>query len=171
MQYAHCSHCGVAYAEDAPWPRVCAACGEITWRNPLPVAVALLPVDTDEGRGLVVVRRDIEPGRGQLGLPGGYIEAGEQWREAAVRELREETTIEASADDVTLFDVHSTPAGATLLVFGLLPARPASKLPPSVATEEATGYEILTKPQTLAFSTHTDAMASYFAREATTSRK
>jgi 8-oxo-dGTP diphosphatase len=163
MQYAHCSYCGSAYPEDAPWPRVCSVCGEITWRNPLPVAVALLPVDTDEGRGLVVVRRDIEPGRGQLGLPGGYIEAGEQWRDAAVRELREETTIEASAADLTLFDVHSTPSGFTLLVFGLLPPRPASALPPSVATEEATGYEIIVKPQELVFSTHTDAMASYFA--------
>jgi ADP-ribose pyrophosphatase YjhB (NUDIX family) len=163
MQYAHCSYCGAAYAEDASWPRVCSGCGEITWRNPLPVAVALLPVDTDEGRGLVVVRRDIDPGRGQLGLPGGYIEAGEQWRDAAVRELLEETTIEASAADVTLFDVHSTPSGFTLLVFGLLPPRPASALPPSVATEEAIGYEILVKPQELVFSTHTDAMASYFA--------
>ncbi len=163
MQYAHCSYCGAAYAADAPWPRVCAACGEITWRNPLPVAVVLLPVDTDDGRGLVVVRRDIEPGRGRLGLPGGYIEAGEQWREAAVRELREETTIEAAADDVTLFDVHSTPSGFTLLVFGVLPPRPASTLPPSVPTEEATGYEILLGAQELVFSTHTDAMASYFA--------
>jgi 8-oxo-dGTP diphosphatase len=163
MQYAHCSYCGAAYPAEAPWPRVCTTCGEITWRNPLPVAVALLPVDTDAGRGLVVVRRDIEPGRGELGLPGGYIEAGEQWRAAAVRELREETTIEASADDVTLFDVHSTPSGFTLLVFGLLPPRPASALPPSVPTEEATGYEILRKPQELVFSTHTDAMAAYFA--------
>lgn len=162
MQHSHCSFCGTPFVPDAPWPRLCTGCGETTWRNPLPVAVALLPVDTDAGRGLVVVRRDIDPGRGELGLPGGYIEIGEAWREAAVRELREETTIRAEPDDVRLFDVHSAPSG-TLLVFGLLPARPASELPPSVATEEATGFEIALEPVRLAFSTHTQAMADYFA--------
>jgi ADP-ribose pyrophosphatase YjhB (NUDIX family) len=135
----------------------------MTWRNPLPVAVALLPVDTDDGRGLVVVQRDIEPARGQLSLPGGFIELGEAWREAAVRELSEETTIEAEPDEVRLFDVHSAPSG-TLLVFGLLPPRPASALPPSVPTEEATGYEIALHARRLAFPTHTRAMADYFAR-------
>jgi 8-oxo-dGTP diphosphatase len=162
MQHSHCSYCGVAYSPDAPWPRTCAGCGEITWRNPLPVAVALLPVDTDAGRGLVVVRRDIEPARGELTLPGGYIELGEDWREATVRELCEETTIEAEAGQVRLFDVHSAPSG-TLLVFGLLPPRPAAALPPSVATEESTGFEVLRGARRLAFETHTQAMADYFA--------
>jgi ADP-ribose pyrophosphatase YjhB (NUDIX family) len=162
MQHSHCSFCGAPFVPDAPWPRLCTSCGETTWRNPLPVAVALLPIDTDAGRGLVVVRRDIDPGRGELGLPGGFIEIGEAWREAAVRELREETTILAKPDDVRLFDVHSAPSG-TLLVFGLLPPRPASELPPSVATEEATGFEIVLRPARLAFPTHTQAMADYFA--------
>jgi ADP-ribose pyrophosphatase YjhB (NUDIX family) len=136
----------------------------MTWRNPLPVAVALLPVDTVDGRrGLVVVRRDIEPGRGELGLPGGFIELGESWRGALVRELREETGIGADAGEVRLFDVHSAPSG-TLLVFGELPARPAGELPPVVATEEATEWLVLTEPRRLVFPTHTRAMADYFAR-------
>jgi 8-oxo-dGTP pyrophosphatase MutT (NUDIX family) len=163
MQHSHCSFCGVAYAPDAPWPRVCTACGEVTWRNPLPVAVALLPVDTDAGRGLVVVTRDIEPARGELSLPGGFIEVGEAWRDAAVRELREETTIEADPAHVRLFDVHSVAGGGILLVFGLLPSRPSSALPPSVATEESTGFEVLLKPRRLAFPTHTRVVADYFA--------
>ena len=162
MQHSHCSYCGTTYPVDSPWPRLCATCGETTWRNPLPVAVALLPVDTDEGRGLVVVRRDIEPARGELSLPGGFIELGEAWREAAVRELREETTILADPGEVTLFDVHSTPGG-TLLVFGLLPPRPKTDLPPSTPTEESTEYLIRTTAEQLAFSTHTQAMADYFA--------
>jgi 8-oxo-dGTP diphosphatase len=163
MQHSHCSYCGVAYAADAPWPRVCVGCGETTWRNPLPVAVALLPVDTADGRrGLVVVRRDIEPGRGLLGLPGGFIELGESWREAAVRELFEETTITADADDVRLFDVHSTPSGM-ILVFGLLPPRAVGDLPAVAPTPEATEWLIATEPLQLAFPTHTRAMADYFS--------
>lgn len=164
MQHSHCSYCGTAYVLDSPWPRTCAACGETTWSNPLPVAVVLQPVSYSDGRaGVVVVRRDIEPFRGELALPGGFIETGESWQQAAVRELLEETGLEASADDVSLFAVHSSFEGRTLLVFGLLPTRPADGLPPSAPTEEATEWLVLTGPQTLAFPTHTESMADFFA--------
>jgi 8-oxo-dGTP diphosphatase len=165
MLHTHCSHCGTAYEPGAPWPRVCPGCGETTWRNPLPVAVALLPVDLSGAdgarRGLVAVRRDIEPARGQLALPGGFIEVGESWQEATVRELREETGLLAAAGEVRLFAVHSAPL-ATISIFGLLPARSAADLPASAPTEEATEWVVLTRPQPLAFSTHTQAMAEYF---------
>lgn len=163
MQHSHCSYCGNAYPPAAAWPRLCAGCGETTWRNPTPVAVALLPVDTvDGGHGLVVVRRDIDPGRGELGLPGGFIEIGEDWREAAVRELHEETGIDADAGDVRLFDVHS--GSAVVLIFGLLPARAHDDLPAVAPTEEASEWLVLTGPVPLAFPTHTRALADYFAR-------
>jgi 8-oxo-dGTP diphosphatase len=163
MQHSHCSYCGHPFVPDSPWPRTCAGCGETTWRNPLPVAIALLPVEHEDGRhGLVVVRRDIDPGRGELGLPGGFIEIGESWREAAARELREETTITADPAEVRLFDVHSAPSG-TLLVFGLLPARRRDELPPVTATEECSEWLVLTEPRRLVFPTHTRAMADYFA--------
>jgi 8-oxo-dGTP diphosphatase len=160
MQHSHCSYCGATFPE-SPWPRTCANCGETTWLNPLPVAVALLPVVDADSRGLVVVRRDIEPARGQLALPGGFIELGETWQEAAVRELREETGLLAEPDEVTLFAVHSVTLG-TINIFGLLPPREAADLPPSAPTEEATEWLVLTAPVRLAFSTHTTAMADYF---------
>jgi 8-oxo-dGTP diphosphatase len=162
MHHSHCSYCGTRFVDTA-WPRTCKHCGETTWRNPLPVAVALLPVRAaDGGHGLVVVRRDIEPARGELALPGGFIEVGESWQEATVRELREETGLAAEAAEVRLFDVHSAPI-STINIFGLLPARDAADLPPSAPTEEATGWLVITEPVTLAFSTHTRAMADYFA--------
>jgi 8-oxo-dGTP pyrophosphatase MutT (NUDIX family) len=152
MQNSFCSYCGTRYQTDASWPRLCGACGETTWRNPLPVAVALLPITMPEGgSGLVVVRRDIDP-------------VGEVWQEAAVRELREETGILADAADVRLFDVHSGRDGGVLLVFGLLPERPLADLPPVTASNETVEWLVLTQPQRLVFPTHTDAMAAYFAR-------
>ncbi|GAA2465128.1 NUDIX domain-containing protein [Streptomyces macrosporus] len=160
----HCPFCGTAYPGDAVWPRDCPGCDETLWANPLPVAVALQPVVTDAGgRGLVVVRRDIEPGRGELALPGGYVETGETWEQAAVRELWEETGLEAAADDVRLFDVRTTPR--TVLVFGLLPARNAEGLPPSAPTAEATEWLVLEEAVELVFPTHTEAMREYFSRE------
>src|SRR5204862_7651540 len=125
------------------------------------VAMVLCPVDTGDGPGLVVIRRDIEPARGELALPGGFIETGETWQEAATRELREETGIPADPAAVRLFDVIST--YGTINVFALLPVRPAAELPPSVRTEEASEWLVITGPRVLAFSTATDAVARYFA--------
>ncbi|UQX00167.1 NUDIX domain-containing protein [Streptomyces sp. RerS4] len=158
---AHCSTCGVAF-DTASWPRTCAACGAVTYRNPLPVAIALLPVEDADGTGLVVITRTIEPALGGVALPGGFIDFGEDWREAVVRELREETGIEAPAEDVSLADVLSSPAGH-ILVFGLLPTRPTSALPASTATDETTGWHVLRTPTDLAFPLHTQAAATWFA--------
>ncbi|RIV41449.1 NUDIX domain-containing protein [Micromonospora radicis] len=164
VAYSHCSYCGTAYPADAGWPRLCAACDQTVWRNPLPVAVALLPVRTPTGPGVVVVRRDIEPARGLLALPGGFIEYGEQWQDALVRELREETGLHADPAGARLVAVHSAPAGGTMMIFGELPARPVGELPPSAPTTEATEWLVLTAPTELAFSTHTQVLAEFFAR-------
>ena len=66
---SYCSYCGHPFAPDQPWPRRCEHCHNVTFQNPLPVAVLLLPVDD----GVLVVRRAIQPRLGQLALPGGYI--------------------------------------------------------------------------------------------------
>lgn len=163
VAHAHCSYCGTNYPTDAQWPRTCTSCGETTWRNPLPVAVAILPVVTPDGVGVVVQRRDIEPARGKLALPGGFIEHGEDWREALVRELREETGLIGDATTVRPFDVHSAPAGGTVLIFGLLPPQPLEALPASAPTAEATEWLVVTEPTELAFSTHTQVLAEFLA--------
>ncbi|MFM9373520.1 NUDIX domain-containing protein [Streptomyces sp. Da 82-17] len=175
---SHCATCGAPYAPGAPWPRRCASCGDSAYRNPLPVAVALLPVRTpaaDRGPGspacgLVVVTRAIEPARGTLALPGGFIDHREDWRHAVVRELAEETGIRADAADVALADALSSPEGH-LLLFGLLPARPVDALPEPTATDETHGWEILTGARELGFPLHTTAARRWFAGEYTRVRE
>ncbi|MEU9256017.1 NUDIX domain-containing protein [Streptomyces sp. NPDC048270] len=160
LRDSHCSTCGAPYPTRT-WPRACAACGAVAYRNPLPVAVALLPVEDADGTGLVVITRTIEPALGGIALPGGFIDFGEDWREAVVRELREETGITAPAAEVTLADALSSPAGH-LLLFGLLPPRPATTLPASAPTNETTGWHILHTPTDLAFPLHTQAANTWF---------
>lgn len=162
MHNPHCTHCGAAFA-GAEYPRSCATCGQTTWQNPIPVAVTLVPVRVEGGTGIVVVRRGIEPGYGQLGLPGGFMETGETWREAAVRELREETTILADPGSLEIFDVQSSPGGFRLLVFALAPPRDEADLPPMVPNDETLEWFVVTKPEPLVFDNHTSVLERYFA--------
>lgn len=163
VKNSHCSACGSRYPDGASWPRRCPACGAVAYRNPLPVAVALLPVRDAGGTSLVVIRRTIEPSRGMLALPGGFIDHGESWQHAVTRELAEETGIGADPSDVVLADALTDEAGGYLLLFGLLPVRDAAALPPSAPTDETEGHQLLPAPRELGFPLHTLAARRWFA--------
>ncbi len=156
---AHCGDCGQAFAAGAAWPRTCSGCGQITYRNPVPVAVLLVPV----ADRVLLIRRGIEPGKGLLALPGGYVNFGETWEQAAVRETFEETGLRLRAREVRCYRVLSTPDRRQLLIFGLAPEQSETRLKAFRANEETTGWELVSKPRRLAFSTHTRVLKEYFA--------
>ncbi|MFI6877669.1 NUDIX domain-containing protein [Streptomyces sp. NPDC050400] len=159
---SHCSSCGTAYGTEVHgWPRTCPACDSVAYRNPLPVAIALQPVYDTAGTALVLITRTIAPARGEAALPGGFVNDREDWRQAVVRELHEETGIEAAAREVRLMDAMSSPDGH-LLLFGLLPERPAAQLPASAPTDETEGWHLLRRPAELAFPLHTLAVKAWF---------
>jgi ADP-ribose pyrophosphatase YjhB (NUDIX family) len=153
-KFAHCGYCGVAFA-GAAWPRVCAACGETTWRNPIPVAVLVLPV----GDGVLVIRRNIPP-VGKLALPGGFVDFGESWQAGAARELREEAGIELDAATIRHHSTVSTPDGGSVLIFGVAPA--LAELPAWNANHEVTERLIVREPIELGFPLHTAVLQAWF---------
>lgn len=154
---SHCSYCGTPFGASQPWPRRCRGCGHASYLNPLPVAVVLIPV----GSGLVVIRRNTEPAKGTLTLPGGYIDYGETWQEAASREAREETNINVSPEELRLYDVMNGLDG-TLVVFGLAALRPPDSLP-GFTSEETQEVVLIEGPTELGFSMHTEIAARFFA--------
>ncbi|MFD9129310.1 adenylosuccinate synthetase [Kitasatospora sp. NPDC059571] len=160
---SHCHWCGTRYSEGTTgWPRTCPGCHEISYRNPLPVVVTLLPVTADGASGLIVIRRTIEPGYGKLALPGGYIDYGESWQQACVRELREETGILADHERVTLVATDSDTAGGFLCLFGMLPPQRLDELPPSAPTDETEGWQFMPTASQLAFPFHTRVAHAWF---------
>ena len=66
----------------------CSRCGKIYYENPIPV-VAVIARD-DEGK-ILLIKRKIEPRKGEWALPSGFMELDESPIEAALRELAEET--------------------------------------------------------------------------------
>ncbi|WP_129674732.1 NUDIX domain-containing protein [Candidatus Chloroploca sp. Khr17] len=158
-QHSYCSFCGRPFLDGQRWPRVCAHCSSTTYRNPLPVALILQPVDD----GILVIRRAATPRQGQLALPGGFIEMGESWQHAAARELREEAGVTVAAEQITDFGTRSTPDGY-LLVFGLGPQLHNSDLSPFRSNREAEARLIITNPVELAFPLHTEMVHRFFAR-------
>jgi ADP-ribose pyrophosphatase YjhB (NUDIX family) len=153
----HCSYCGSAFAS-AAWPRTCGECAEISYLNPVPVGVVLLPVDD----GVLCVRRTIEPQKGEVALPGGYLDFGETWQQGCARELREETGIVIDPSEVRLFAAHSVQEVGMLLLFGLAAARRAADLPAFAANDEASETVIVRGPIELAFPFHTLVVREYF---------
>jgi len=100
-----CAQCGGSLVEglvDERMRQVCPACGTVAYRNPLPVASALV---VNERREALLVKRCREPQRGEWCLPIGFAELGETIAEAALRELREEAGIEGRI--LRLLDVNS----------------------------------------------------------------
>jgi mutator protein MutT len=68
-----------------------------------------------EGGRAVVVKRASEPMKGHWSIPGGAVELGETLRQAAVREVREETGLVVEAGEVLeVFDsITRDPRGCT----------------------------------------------------------
>lgn len=167
--YSYCSFCGTPFPSEVGWPRPCAHCGRVTYRNPLPVGVLIQPVQRRSGeRAVVLVRRAIEPRRGELALPGGFLEVGETWQAGAARELWEETGLTAVVAGIEIFQVHTAPdAHSTLLLFGVAPLLHEADLPPfrpSAEVDEVV-FTAVVPPQGLAFPLHTEALQAYLGHQ------
>lgn len=157
VKNSHCSYCG-NYFDHLSYPRTCPSCRRTSFLNPDPLALLLLPVDD----GLLMVRRADPDTHGQLGIPGGYIEVGETWEEAAARELYEETSAVVDATSINHYCTVSTPDGLLICIFGIAPMVTAAALPPFKPNNEVLERLVVTQPTATAFQIHTDVLCRFF---------
>ena len=113
---SHCGYCGARFTEQVTWPRKCFICDNESYKNPIPVIISMIQVKVKDRTGILIQQRNIEPQKGLWALPGGYIEHGETWQEAAVRENEEEMYLKSSPNDYEFFNILNSSNG-NMLVF------------------------------------------------------
>jgi ADP-ribose pyrophosphatase YjhB (NUDIX family) len=102
--FHYCPKCGhegtVQTSDDTAYK--CTDCGWQFWNNPR-AAVSLVFVK--DGK-MLVSKRAIEPKKGYYDLPGGFVDFYENAYEAAIREAKEETTVDINREDLELIDTY-----------------------------------------------------------------
>lgn len=121
--------------------------GEPAPRRALPQPVAATISAVVAGGAVLLVRRANPPDAGRWAFPGGKIEAGEPIREAAVRELYEETGLKATAGRIfTAVDVFDRHADDVLhrhfVLIAVLCRNPVGTLAPSSDATDAHWFQL-----------------------------
>ena len=160
-----CSHCGGAIVlrdEDGRAREVCETCGTIFYRNPLPVAAAVV---ANERREVLLVKRSRPPEQGMWCLPIGFAELDESIEEAALRELHEEAGVEGRV--CGLLDVDSYPSDyyGDLLIVTFEVEKTGGREQPGDDAEDVAYFRLDDLPP-IAFSSNQKAIAAYVAGHA-----
>jgi len=92
--YRFCPLCGAPRASYSPTrPFRCVSCGHTTFFGP---SSAVGGIVTNPDGDVLLIRRAKDPGKGKLGMPGGFIDHGESAEQALAREIDEEVGIGVS---------------------------------------------------------------------------
>ena len=116
VTYRFCPVCGGSLTSrllraSEPERLVCESCGYVLYLDP---KVAVGTIIRSEGDAIVLLQRAIEPGYGQWVFPGGYVDRGENVMDAAIREAREEASLEIRIDG--LINVYSYAGRAHIII-------------------------------------------------------
>jgi 8-oxo-dGTP diphosphatase len=142
----------------------CPACGVQVkrYRNPLPTVDIIIELQD----GIVLIKRKNPPYG--WALPGGFVDYGESLEEAAVREAREETSLEVS--NLRLLGCYSDP-GRDKRVHTISTVYMADGSGQPQAADDAADvgiFQLENLPEPLCFD-HTEILADYAARRRTES--
>ena len=116
--YKYCSNCGKNNTHgyiDGNIRFHCEHCNTIHYQNPKPTATLICPKDNS----ILLGRRAFNPGKGEWGLPGGFMELNETLNEAALRELKEETNLEGEVTKILGTCSHYASIFGDILLIGL----------------------------------------------------
>ena len=113
-----CSNCGKKNKfgeKDGNKRFYCSSCNTIHYENPKPTATLICP----SNNSILLVKRAKEPGKGLWGLPGGFIERGENLEMGAARELLEETNLQGTVKKILGTCCHFNTIFGDILLIGM----------------------------------------------------
>ena len=93
----------------------CAACNTPLYENPLPATAAVVLSADDH---LLLVKRRMEPEKGEWCLPGGFVELDEAPAQGVIRELREETGLIGTVEQLIDCVYEDSPFYGPLIIMG-----------------------------------------------------
>ena len=97
--FTYCPHCG---STDVEFPRLvrflCHQCGFVYYHN-IAAAVAVIFRRKDE---ILFTVRNIDPDKGKLDLPGGFIDPDENAEAAVCREVNEELGLQIVSNQLKI---------------------------------------------------------------------
>ena len=161
--YRFCPVCGGALERTLlkpgePERPVCRACGYVIYLDP---KVAVGTIITNGDGQIALVRRSIEPGYGKWVFPGGYVDRGEELLVAALREAREEASLEIRIDG--LINLYSY-AGQTAIIIVYGATMVGGQLRSDDESLDAAWFDTADLPWAeLAFRSTHDALHDYLA--------
>ncbi|MCP4138052.1 MAG: NUDIX domain-containing protein [bacterium] len=90
--FTHCPRCGHSpFTHDGKNSFLCGSCSFNYYINPSGAVVAI--IKNSQGK-ILLTRRGIDPLKGTLDLPGGFVDLMESGEDALKREIREELNLE-----------------------------------------------------------------------------
>jgi len=151
-KYKYCPYCRKKLAcrvENKKKVKFCSGCGKYYYDNPL-VGVAVV---VKKAGKILLVKRNVNPGKGLWALPGGFVEQGETVEKAALRELREETGLKGKNPDIISVRAERTSLYNTVIVVGVKVPYARGKIKAGDDAEEAKYFD-LKKIPVIMFSSH-----------------
>lgn len=97
--YHYCPRCGTKNDAPGKIPFRCGECQMTLFFGPVAAVGGLIVNASNE---LLLVRRARDPGKGQWGLPGGFVDRGETIEQALEREVYEETQLRLVSEELFL---------------------------------------------------------------------
>ncbi len=115
VEFRYCPRCGGSLdkrivKDNEPARLVCQACSFIFYQDPKVVAATIFVL---EG-GIVLLKRGVEPALGKWVFPGGYVDRNEAVPDAAVRETKEESSLDVKLGP--LLNVYSYTRSAHVII-------------------------------------------------------
>jgi thiamine-phosphate pyrophosphorylase len=128
----------------------CSGCDSTIYENPIPATAAVV---LNQQGDVLLVRRNIEPQKGNWCLPGGFVELAEKPQDCCLRELKEETNLTGEIDRPAGVFLSNNPIYKSVLVIGYSIKNVSGKMRAGDDSDEVRYFPVQNRP-TMAFRSH-----------------